>query len=124
MFEKKGSSILNYKSKKFAIRIVKYIKEFGVERNLQSIYNQLLKSATSVHANVLESEFAQSPADFASKLSISLKETNETMGWLELLYGADCMSKQWYDSLSSDCKEIIAMLVSSIRTIKRNNNIQ
>ena len=123
MFKKEGTSILNEKSFKFALRIVKMVKEIGKVRSLQTLYDQIIKSASSIHANIRESEFAQSPADFASKLSISLKEANETLGWLELLYGAECLSQKGFESLASDCKELIALLVASVKTIKRNNNL-
>ena len=81
---KRENSILHVKSKKFAVRIIKMIKHLDNDWRLASLYNQILKSGTSIHANVRESEFAQSSSDFISKLSISLKEANETVGWLEL----------------------------------------
>ena len=89
---------------------------------LASIYNQILRSGTSISANVHESEFAQSPQDFASKLSIALKEANETINWLNLLKDTGYLSETQFDSMAKDCSEIIALLVSSIKTIKKNNN--
>ena len=87
---------------------------------LASIYNQILRSGTSISANVHESEFAQSPQDFASKLSIALKEANETINWLNLLKDTGYLSETQFDSMAKDCSEIIALLVSSIKTIKKN----
>jgi four helix bundle protein len=77
--------------------------------------------ATSISANVHESEFAQSPSDFTSKLHIALKEANETMNWLNLLHDVDHLSDQAFESMAADCNELIALLVSSIKTIKNNN---
>ncbi len=86
------------------------------------IYKQVLRSGTSVSANVHESEFAQSPSDFASKLHVALKEANETMNWLNLLHDTNVLSEKEFESMASDCSELIALLVSSIKTIKKNNN--
>jgi four helix bundle protein len=89
---------------------------------LSSIYNQILRSGTSISANVHESEFAQSPSDFASKLSIALKEANETMNWLNLLKDTGYLSESEFVSMAKDCDELIAILVSSIKTIKKSIN--
>ena len=95
-----------------------------VDWRLASIYRQVLRSGTSISANVHESEFAQSSLDFASKLSIALKEANETINWLNLLKDTGYLSETQFDSMARDCSEIIALLVSSIKTIKNkiNNN--
>ena len=90
---------------------------------LHTIYKQILKSGTSISANVHESEFAQSPSDFASKLHIALKEANETMNWLNLLHDTGFLDEKEFESMADDCSEIIALLVSSIKTIKKNNNL-
>jgi len=94
----------------------------GNDWRLMVIYKQVLRSGTSVSANVHESEFAQSPSDFASKLHIALKEANETMNWLNLLHDTNILSEKEFESMASDCSELIALLVSSIKTIKKNNN--
>ena len=95
-----------------------------VDWRLASIYKQVLRSGTSISANVHESEFAQSPLDFASKLSIALKEANETINWLNLLKDTGYLSEMQFESMARDCSEIIALLVSSIKTTKNkiNNN--
>ena len=90
---------------------------------LASIYKQVLRSGTSVSANVHESEFAQSPADFITKLHIALKEANETINWLNLLHDTNLLSDKEFESMINDCGEVIALLISSIKTIKKNNNI-
>ena len=93
----------------------------GNDSKLMAIYKQVLRSGTSISANVHESEFAQSPLDFVSKLHISLKEANETMNWLNLLHDTDILSEREFESMASDCSELIALLVSSIKTVKKNN---
>ena len=75
-------------------------------------------------ANVHESEFAQSPSDFVTKLHIALKEANETMNWLNLLHDTNYLSDKEFSSMATDCSEIIALLVSSIKTSKKNNQKQ
>lgn len=108
------------KSLDFAVRIVE-LSDF-----LQSTYHdyvmsrQILKSGTSIGANMRESQNAQSIDDFISKLSISLKEANETHYWLEVLYRANKIDENYYYSMIKDLEEIIAILVSSIKTSKSN----
>ena len=122
---KRESSPLHVKSYQFAVRIVKmFLHLSDVDWRLASIYKQVLRSGTSISANVHESEFAQSPLDFASKLSIALKEANETINWLNLLKDTGYLSEIQFESMARDCSEIIALLVSSIKTTKNkiNNN--
>ena len=120
---KREGSPLHVKSYAFAVRITNMFLHFsGNDWKLMAIYKQVLRSGTSVSANVHESEFAQSPSDFATKLHIALKEANETMNWLNLLHDTDHLSDKEFNSMASDCSEIIAMLVSSIKTTKKNIN--
>ena len=120
---RREGSILHIKSYAFAVRITKLFLHFsGNDWKLMAIYKQVLRSGTSISANVHESEFAQSPSDFASKLHIALKEANETMNWLNLLHDTDILSEKEFESMASDCSELIALLVSSVKTIKKNNN--
>ena len=115
---------LHVKSYAFAVRIAKMFLHFtNNDWQLQVIYKQVLRSGTSISANVHESEFAQSPSDFASKLHIALKEANETMNWLNLLRDTEVLDEKGFDSMAADCNEVIALLVSSIKTIKKNNNL-
>lgn len=114
---------LHIKSYAFGVRIVKMFLHFTEnDWKLQTLYKQVLRSGTSISANVHESEFAQSPSDFASKLHIALKEANETMNWLNLLHDVSILDDRAFESMSVDCNEIIALLVSSIKTIKNNIN--
>ncbi len=94
----------------------------NVDWKLQAIYKQVLRSGTSISANVHESEFAKSSADFTNKLYIALKEANETMNWLNLLHDIDILSEKEFESMSDDCNELIAILVASIKTSKNNIN--
>ena len=121
---KREGGPLHTKSYNFAVRIVKMFMHFtDNDWKLQAIYKQILRSGTSISANVHESEFAQSPSDFASKLHIALKEANETMNWLNLLHDTDILDDKGFESLANDCNEVISLLVSSIKTIKKNNNL-
>ena len=85
------------------------------------ILNQILRSGTSISANVGESQFAQTPADFITKLHISLKEANETQRWLNMLLSSKSITKLQHESMLNDLNEIISILVSSLKTIKKNN---
>ena len=115
---------MHKKSYEFAVRIVRMFLHFtDNDWKLQAIYKQVLRSGTSISANVHESEFAQSPSDFVSKLHIALKEANETMNWLNLLHDTGYLNDKGFESMINDCDEVIALLVSSIKTIKKNNNI-
>ena len=113
---------LHQKSYAFGIRIIKMFLHFtGTDWKLQTIYKQVLRSGTSISANVHESEFGQSPSDFTSKLHIALKEANETMNWLNLLHDTEYLSDKEFESMATDCSEVIALLVTSIKTVKRNH---
>lgn len=120
---KREGSVLHIKSYDFANRIVKmFLHLSDKDWKLETIYKQVLKSGTSVSANVHESEFAQSPQDFISKLSIALKEANETLNWLNLLKDNNYITEKEFESMAGDCNEILAILVSSIKTTKNNIN--
>ncbi|MBP3788745.1 MAG: four helix bundle protein [Prevotella sp.] len=110
-------SILRRKSELFADRIVKlYRYVYNQQESVMS--KQIYRSGTSIGANIAESTNAQSEADFISKLSIALKEANETEYWLERLFNSGYINQKGYLSLKYDNTEIIKMLVSSIKTVK------
>lgn len=111
-------SIVGDRSKVFAIRIIKFCKILSEEKREYIISNQLFRCGTSIGANIRESNNAQSKADFISKLSIALKEADETSYWLEILLDSEIINKEQFDGLYNDLKEIIAMLTSSIKTLK------
>ena len=105
---------------RLAIRIVN-LRKYLVEAKREFVLSkQLLRSGTSIGANVAEAKQAQSRSDFISKLSIALKEANETAYWLKLLYRTDYLTEKEYDSISHDADEIIAILVSIIKTKKQH----
>ena len=83
---------------------------------------QILRSGTSIGANVAESIRAESTADFVHKLSISRKEAEETLYWLELLYETDYIDKEVFISIQSDCDELLRILTSIILSKKDNND--
>ena len=111
-------SILFAKSKAFALRIVRLYKYLR-KRKESVIAKQMLRSGTSIGANIAESRYAQSKSDFTSKLQIALKEAAETEYWLELLRDSDLVeSSSAFDSLCADCTELIKLLTSSVKTAK------
>ena len=102
----------------FALRIVKLYKYLCNEKNEFVISKQLLRSGTSIGANIAESEHAQSTADFITKLYIALKEANETKYWLTLLTKAEYIKETEYESIMKDLRIIIGTLVNTIKKIK------
>ncbi|QQS27578.1 MAG: four helix bundle protein [Sphingobacteriales bacterium] len=114
-----NKSILKDKSYVFAIRIVKLSQFLQTEKKEFVISKQILKSGTSVGALIREAEFGQSKPDFINKMSVSLKEANETEYWLSILKDTNYIDEKSFVSLQSDCKEIIAMLVSTLKTLKK-----
>ena len=114
-------SILKIKTEAFAVRIINLYK-YLVEKKETVISKQIYRSGTSIGANVAESINAQSSADFVSKLSIALKEANETEFWLKSLYQGEYIGEQGFQSMFNDNEEIIKILVKSIKTIKKNND--
>ena len=119
-FDKK-ESLINSKSLAFALRIIEMVKYVRKKDNETVLTKQVLRSGTSIGASVRESEFAQSPSDFIHKLSISLKEANETEYWICLLNKAGYIDGNSYESMRKDCNEIMAILIASIKTAKSHN---
>ena len=111
---------LRKKSFEFALRIVKLARFLEADKKDWVFSRQILKSGTSIGANVRESRFAQSTADFVSKLTIALKEAEETEYWLELLTAAEMISEKQRISLEKDLNWIIATLVNSVKVSKRS----
>ena len=107
------------KSFRFAIRIVNLCRLLREERKEYTLSKQLLRSGTSIGANISEAQQAQSRADFLSKLNIALKEASETEYWLRLLAATDYLSQSEFDSIFVDCDELVKILVSSVRTMKK-----
>ena len=119
-YVKSCNSPLTKKSYFFSIRIVKMVKYITCSPKEYGMLNQVLRSGTAVGALVSEATYAQSQADFISKLSIALKECNETLYWLNILRDTEYLKEDEFESMSSDCKELLALLISSIKTTKLN----
>ncbi|MBI9068966.1 MAG: four helix bundle protein [Salinivirgaceae bacterium] len=112
------NNIIKSKSFDFALRIVK-LYQYLVENKKEFVLSkQLLRSGTAIGALVRESEHAESKADFIHKLSIALKEANETDYWLELLFRSDYLKEKEYNSFKLNIEELLKLLVSIIKTSK------
>lgn len=111
-------SILKDKSKSFALRIIKMYNYLCEQKKEYVMSKQVLRSGTSIGANVAEAFFAQSEADFIAKLYISRKEAGETIYWIDLLKESGYLSDDVAISLSADCDELLKLLTSSIKTMK------
>jgi four helix bundle protein len=112
-------SVLKTKSYMFSIRIVRLCQYLNREKKEYLLSKQVLRSGTAIGALIREAEFGQSKPDFVNKLSISLKEANETGYWLSLLKDTDYIKEDEFVSLKNDCDELIKILVASIKTAKR-----
>lgn len=112
-------NVIKDKSYSLALRIVKLYQYLSTEKREFVLSKQLLRSGTSVGAMVREAEHAESKADFIHKLSIGLKEVNESLYWLELLKDSEYISNIEYNSLNEDATEVLKLLVSIIKTSKQ-----
>jgi len=113
-------NILIDKSIAFAARIIKLHDYLIKNKKGLTISKQIIRSGTSIGANINEASYGQSHADFISKLHIALKETAETEYWIKLLYLSDYIEQNLYNSLLGDCIEIKRLLITSINTAKSN----
>lgn len=111
-------SVLREKSENFTTRIIKLYQYLSETKHERTISNQIYRSGTSIGANIAESTNAQSRADFISKLSIALKEANETEYWLKSLYNGNFIDEKGFKSMFNDNEELIKMLVKSIKKLK------
>ena len=116
--EKSKENIIVEKSKAFALRIIRLYKYLREEKNEYVLSKQIVKSGTSIGANVKEAIRAQSKADFYAKLYIALKEASETEYWLELLSESEYIEESHFKSIYKDCQEMIKLLVSITKTQK------
>ena len=113
-------NVVKDKSLEFAVRIVNLYKFLVNEQKEFVMSKQILRSGTSIGANIREAEQAQSRADFINKLNIALKEANETEYWLELLISTEYITREQYESINNDSTEINKLLISIIKTTKNN----
>ena len=125
MFKKEGDVVREDKlgelSMELSFEILQLVKELRAKRE-NIISSQIGRSATSICANIAESKYAHSRADFIAKLEISLKETNETSKWLEMLWKSEYIDEQRYKRFDRKCSTIRFLLVKSITTAKNNLN--
>ena len=112
-------SVLHNKSLDFAANIVNFYQNFLLLKKDNTIAKQLLRSATSIGANLNEASFGSSKADFIAKMHIALKECSESLYWLELLNRTNSLPE--IASLIKECNEIKALLIASLNTAKRNS---
>jgi four helix bundle protein len=115
-----GDNVLVDKTISFSIRIVKCYNYLQDEKKEFVMSKQLLRSGTSIGANVHEAIFAQSRADFVSKMNIALKEANETSYWLLILSKTAYLETNVYISYKEDIDEIIRILISTLKTTRKN----
>ena len=114
----KNDNLIHLKSKKFVIRIINTFKYLQTEKKAFVLSKQMLRSGTAIGALIKESEFAQSRKDFLNKLYIALKEANETQYWIELLFETEYITKTEFDSLCTDCIELLKLLVAITKKLK------
>ena len=112
-------NILKDKSFAFALKIIHLYKALQGEQREFVLSKQILRSGTAIGALIRESENAASLKDFLNKLTVALKEADETQYWLELLFQSNYIQEMTYRTLNIDCKELIGILVSSVKTVKQ-----
>ena len=112
-------NVLKIKSYDFAIRVVKLAQYLQNERKEFVLSKQVLRSGTAVGALIREAEYGQSKTDFIHKLTISLKEANETEYWINILKDTGYIEYNLYESILNDCKELLRLLIASIKTAKQ-----
>ena len=114
-------NIIVEKSEKFADRITKMYKYLSEKRSGdKDMLKQIVRSGTSVGANVSEGQYAQTKADFLTNMTIALKEANETRFWLKRLYSYGSLSDKEYESIIKDSEEVISILTIITKTTKEN----
>jgi four helix bundle protein len=109
------------KSRKFAIRIYNLYKHLCDTKKEYTLAKQLLRSGTSIGANLSEAQYSVSRKEFLVKATISLKECAETEFWLDLLKETGLINQKEYDSIMPDCKEILKLLIASTKTLNSNS---
>ena len=118
----KQDNLVLDKSKTFALRIVRLYQHLTKTSDNKEyvLSKQVLRSGTSIGANIREARRAQSSKDFVFKLYIALKEADETQYWLELLLGGEYISEAEYKSMNEDCEQLLKLLTSIIKTTQAN----
>ena len=109
-----------FKSKKFAVRVIRLYKILTEQKKEYVLSKQMLRSGTSIGANLAEADYGISKKDFLAKVYIALKECSETIYWLDLLFETNYISKKEYESINSDAIELLKMLTSIAKTTSNN----
>ena len=115
-------SILRKKSFAFALRIIKLSQYLQSTHREYVLSKQILRSGTAIGALIREAQYAQSKADFLHKLTVALKEANETEYWLLLLWESGYLDEKMFNSIFPDIKELLKLLISSTKTVKHINS--
>jgi len=116
-------NIVKDKSFAFALRVVKLAKYLQDEKKEFVLSKQVLRSGTAIGALVREAEHAESKPDFTHKMNIALKEANETLYWLELLHQAEYIAEQSFTSIRTDSEELVKLLVSIVKTSRKDKPV-
>ena len=111
-------------SKTFAVDIIGLCESLRERRKATAILNQLLRSGTSIGANIHEANYASSKADFINKFQIALKECYETDYWLEIFHDSKVLSDEEYSNMFSQCSKLRKRLIASITTAKKNADMR
>ena len=119
-----SDSVMREKSKTFAKEIVFLCRKMKAQHKEAVLVNQLLRSGTSIGANIYEAQYAQSAKDFISKLEIAQKECYEAEYWLELLFETNCVTESDYRTFHNNCGAIRRMLIASVKTVKSKQDFE
>lgn len=117
-----SDNIIIVKTMDFAVRSVKLAKYLRDQYHEYDLASQILRSGTSIGANAREALRGQSRADFHAKMSISLREADETCYWIELLFRSEYISEKEYTSMKTDCEEICRLLMSIVKSTSKENS--
>ena len=115
-----SDNVVKEKSKKFALRIIRLYKYLSEEKREYVISKQLLRSGTSIGANICEADHSMSKREFIAKMNVSLKEAAESVYWLELLFESEYMTQNEYNSIIGECIELKGLLICIIKTANKN----
>lgn len=115
-----SESILIKHSLKFSAKVIKLQQYLIKEKKETIISKQIIRSATSIGANINEANYGSSKADFVAKMHIALKECAETEYWIKLLKEAEYITEEMFNNLINDCLSIKKMLISTLNTVKKN----
>jgi four helix bundle protein len=114
-----NDNTVRFKSKKFAVRIINLYKILSEEKKEYVLSKQMLRSGTSIGANLAEADYGISKKDFLAKVFIALKECSETIYWLDLLFETNYINKKEFESINNDALELLKMLTATAKTTSK-----